>query len=116
MQKHGLRTWIEIDTKKLKENYSIFRKLAGKGTMLMAITKSNAYGHSLIDFSKLMHKFGADWLGVDSIVEALAVRKAGIRTPILVLGYTMPERYAEAARAGISVTISNFAALKTAIG
>jgi len=115
-KKEGLRTWIEIDTKKLKANYSIFRKLAGKGTMLMAITKSNAYGHGLIDFSKLMHKFGADWLGVDSIVEALAIRKAGIRIPILVLGYTMPERYSEAARAGVSVTISNFAALKAAVG
>ncbi|MEK7630949.1 MAG: alanine racemase [Patescibacteria group bacterium] len=115
-KKESLRTWIEIDTKKLKANYTAFRKLAGKGNMLMAITKSNAYGHGLLDFSRTMKKLGADWLGVDSIVEALAIRKAGIRMPILVLGYTMPERYAEAARAGISVTISNFAALKSAVG
>ncbi len=114
--KEGLRTWIEIDAQKLKANYIIFCKMAGEGTMLMAITKSNAYGHGLLDFSKTMKKLGADWLGVDSIVEALAVRKAGIRIPILVLGYTMHERYAEAARAGISVTISNFAALKSAMG
>lgn len=108
----GLRTWIEIDKKAIACNYRVFRGLISKKTMLMAVVKSNAYGHGLIDFSKEISALGADWLGVDSIVEALALRQAGIKKPILVLGYTLPEMLAEAVRNDISVTISTYESLK----
>jgi alanine racemase len=48
-----------------------------------------------------------DWFGVDSIVEAATLREKGIRKPILVLGYTLPSRFAEAARHTVSLTVSN---------
>ena len=106
----GLRTWIEIDKSAAENNYKIFRKLtrqpAAKNCLLMAVVKSNAYGHGLVDFSRLMQKLGADWFGVDSVVEALALRKAGIKKNILVFGYTLPERLKEAAKNNISLTIS----------
>ena len=86
----GLRTWIEVDKKAVAHNYGVFCKLLSPKTKLMAVVKSNAYGHSLIDFSKEICALGADWLGVDSVTEALALRKAGITKPILVLGYTLP--------------------------
>ncbi|MFA6797462.1 MAG: alanine racemase, partial [Candidatus Paceibacterota bacterium] len=92
----GLRTWIEIDKKAIKHNYSVFRSLIPKNTKLLAVVKSNAYGHSLIDFSKEIVKNGVDFLGVDSIVEGLALRREGIKTPILVLGYTLPELFNDA--------------------
>jgi alanine racemase len=79
-----------------------------KKTRLMAIVKSNAYGHGLIDFSKEIEKLGADFLGVDSMTEARALRREGIKLPILVLGYTLPELFAEAASDDISLTISSF--------
>lgn len=78
----------------------------------MAVVKSNAYGHSLIDFSKEVSSLGADWLAVDSAIEALALRRAGVRKPILVLGYTLPEIVKEAVNNNISLTISNFDQLK----
>ena len=106
----GLRTWIEINKSAAENNYKIFRKLtrqpAAKNCLLMAVVKSNAYGHGLVDFSRLMQKLGADWFGVDSVVEALALRKAGIKKNILVLGYTLPERLKEAAKNNINLTIS----------
>ncbi|MFH1956687.1 MAG: alanine racemase [Patescibacteria group bacterium] len=110
---NGLRTWIEIDRKKIKHNYNIFRNLIPKKCQLMAIVKSNAYGHSLLDFSKEMEKLGADWLGVDSIVEAESLRKANIKTKILILGYTLPEKIPSAIKNNISLTVSNFENLKT---
>lgn len=115
MHPHGLRTWIEIDTKTLAHNYSIFRKLIGKEVKLMAVAKSNAYGHSLIDYSIAMEKLGADALAVDSITEALALRKSGIQLPTLILGYTLPEKYIDAITHDIIVTISNFDAIQAAI-
>ncbi len=107
----GLRTWIEIDRKAIRHNFGVFRKLIKKKTKLMAVVKSNAYGHGLIDFSKEMEKLGADFLGVDSMTEARALRREGISLPILVLGYTMPELFSEAATDGISLTVSTFETL-----
>lgn len=78
----------------------------------MAVVKSNAYGHSLIDFSKFISDEGADWLGVDSIVEALALRKEGIQKPILILGYTLPGLMTNASEQGISVTVSSMETLE----
>lgn len=113
MQK-GLRTWIEVDTKALRRNYTFFRRSLGKERRLMAIVKSNAYGHGLVDFSRAVSRLGADWLGVDSVIEALALRRAGIRTPLLVLGATLPENCHKAARASIRVTVSTLSGLRAA--
>lgn len=115
MNHTGLRTWIEVDTKALRHNYGVFRKLLNNKTRLMAVVKSNAYGHWLVEFSRLLERSGADWFGVDSIVEARTLRREGIGKPLLILGYTLPECYREAAEIKASVTISNFDALKTAI-
>jgi alanine racemase len=115
MDRAGLRTWIEVDTRALRKNYRIFRAKLQKNTKLMAVVKSNAYGHSLIDFSRTTQRFGAHWFGVDSIVEARALRREGIKKPILVLGSTLPEWYLEAAQNNISVTISSFESLEKAL-
>lgn len=106
---------MEIDTKALAHNYRVFRRIIGKKCRLMAVAKSNAYGHSLVDFARFMQKLGADWIGVDSIVEASALREAHIKKPILILGYTLPERYGDVFRANARITISNFEALEVTI-
>ena len=107
-QRKGLRTWIEVDKKAVKHNFYVFRSLLDKKTKLMAVIKSNAYGHSLVDFAKEMESLGADFFGVDSILEGLALRKEGIRTPILVLGYTLPEMIELAVLNDISLAVSTF--------
>ena len=104
----GLRTWIEIDKKAIKHNYNAFRKIIPKSCKFLAVVKSNAYGHNLTEFSKEMEKLGADFLGVDSITEALALRREKIKTPILVLGYTLPEMIEEAIKNNVSITVSSF--------
>lgn len=116
MQKpDDLRTWIEIDKSAIAHNYHVFRKLIGKRTKFLAVVKSNAYGHNLLEFAPAMAKLGADWLGVDSLVEGRSARKVGVKIPILVLGYTLPAFYKEARAQGISITISSFAQLEKAL-
>jgi alanine racemase len=104
----GLRTWIEIDKKAIAHNYAIFRSLISKETKLMGVVKSNAYGHNLTEFAKELEKLGTDYLAVDSVVEGLALRREGIKLPILVLGFTLPEMIALADKANMEITISNF--------
>lgn len=113
-QKNILRTWIEVDKKAVYHNVLEFKKIIKPSVKLMAIVKSNAYGHGLIDFAKTVEK-EVDWLGVDSITEGLKLRQKGLKKPILVLGYTLPSRVEDAAKNGISLTVSTFELLK-AIG
>ncbi|MSR73439.1 alanine racemase [Candidatus Parcubacteria bacterium] len=111
-EKSGLRTWMEIDTKALAHNYKVVREFIPASCKLMSVAKSNAYGHSLIDFSLEMQKLGTDWVGVDSIIEAIAIRKAGVTVPIFVLGYTLPEMLATAVEMDISIAVSTFETLE----
>ncbi len=110
-----VRTWIELDRKAIAANAAVFRRLIGPDRILMAVVKSNAYGHGLAHIAGALAGIPAfarrGWFGVDSITEALRLRREGITQPILVLGFTLPERLADAAAGGITVTISNFEAL-----
>ncbi len=111
----GLRTWIEVDRKAIRHNFSVLKSLISKRTKLMAVVKSNAYGHGLVDFSREMEKLGANFLGVDSVVEGLALRRVGIKTPILILGYTLPEMIASAVEADIALSVSHMEGLQAVL-
>jgi alanine racemase len=53
---------------------------------VMAVVKADAYGHGSIPIAQALAEAGADWLGVATVEEALELRMAGIRLPILLLG------------------------------
>lgn len=114
-----VRTWIEIDANALRANAEQFLRLVPPATRLMAVIKSNAYGHGLVQVAKLLASNQSPvtsnrplWFGVDSAVEALRLRREGIKNQILVLGYTLPVRIAEAGANGIVLTVSNIESLK----
>lgn len=109
----GLRTWVEIDTKAIHSNYRAFRKFIPKNVQIMGVVKSNAYGHNLTEFALELERCGVDMLAVDSLVEALALRKEGVKKPILVLGYTLPDMFAKALHKNIHLTISSTEGLHT---
>ena len=82
----------------------------------MAVIKSNAYGHGLVHIAKallaLRNFSERGWFGVDSITEAIRLRREGIHQPILVLGHTLPSHFEEAREKQIVLTISSFENLK----
>lgn len=106
------KTWVEISRSAIRQNVRTFKKHLGPKVSCMSVVKSNAYGHGLIEFATEAQKAGTDWFGVDSLDEALRLRAAKIRLPILVLGYTRPERFLEAAKAHISVTVYSMSAVQ----
>lgn len=112
LDRRSVRTWIEVDRYALEHNIIVFRSLLPPGGRLMAICKSNAYGHGLYDLAPVLEEMGADWFGVDSVVEAVTLRKKGIRKPILVLGHTLPGRFEEAGKYRISLTASSLESLR----
>lgn len=110
--KYLYRTWLEISKSAVAANYKSFRKIIPKAVRIMGVVKSNAYGHELFGFSRNLVKLGANWLGVDSISEGYALREIGIKIPVLVMGYTIPQNLPLAGKSNISVTISQFENLK----
>lgn len=100
------RSWVEIDKNRIEKNYKEFRNLLDPKIKLGTVVKSNAYGHGIVKFSKLMSRLGTDWFFVDGIHEALHLRDKGIEKPILVLGHTDPEHFKKAEGKDISITIA----------
>ncbi len=80
--------WAEISLGALKHNFRELQKLAG-GSEILPMVKANAYGHGLIPISKALIQAGAKFLGVAFVQEGVALRRAGIKTPILVLTPTL---------------------------
>ncbi|MHB8094372.1 MAG: alanine racemase [Candidatus Aminicenantales bacterium] len=111
-ERNGLRTWIEISRPALAHNLRVFRRLLPPGCRIMAVAKSNAYGHGLYDLVPVLEELGIDAVGVDSIVEAVTLRRKGVRKPILVMGFTLPSRFEDAVRNDVAITISNIENLR----
>ncbi len=99
-----LKTWVEISKTALENNVRIIKQLAGD-KIVLGVAKSNAYGHGLVATSTLFLKYGVDWLGTDNLAEAVALRQAHIKAPILVLGYTPAGELGLAARHNIKLTL-----------
>ena len=77
-------TWIEVDLAAIAWNFSQVKRRVK--VPIMAVVKANAYGHGLVEVSKTLEKAGADWLMTGKLKEAVALREAGIRCPILNFG------------------------------
>ncbi|MGH9433464.1 MAG: alanine racemase [Terriglobia bacterium] len=78
-------TWAEISLAALGRNFDRVRQLAG-ARKVMAVIKADAYGHGAVPVARALAARGVDWLGVATVEEAVELREAGIRQPILLLG------------------------------
>ncbi|MFH0837819.1 MAG: alanine racemase [Patescibacteria group bacterium] len=81
-------SWVEISKKALTSNVKTLRSLIGKDVKLGIAVKGNAYGHGLAECSKTFLEAGADYLCINAVFEAESLRKAGIKAPLLLIGYT----------------------------
>jgi alanine racemase len=97
--------WVEIDLGAIESNVNFFK---GQTTAaIMAVIKANGYGHGAVPVAMAALKGGASWFGVAHVEEALELRKAGLDSPILLLGYTPPDRYFEVIEKKISIAVWN---------
>lgn len=87
---------VTIDLGALRSNLKAIRRLAPK-SRVMAVIKANAYGHGLIAVARALES--ADALAVARLGEALNLREAGIRAPILLLEGVLDREQLDAAAA-----------------
>jgi len=81
---------------------------------LMVVVKADAYGHGMLPIARAAVEAGAEWLGTADLDEALALRDAGIRTPVLAWLHGSDADFRAAVEAGIDVGISTRAQLEAA--
>lgn len=90
MKLETMRTWAEISLGNLEHNYRALRACAPDSRFL-GVVKANAYGHGAVPVARKLEELGADYLAVACLNEAMELRQAGIRMPILILGATPEE-------------------------
>ena len=102
---HFDNTYVKIDLDIIRANFdAVARKT---GVPVMAIVKADAYGHGAVQVARLLEGKCA-FFGVSSMLEALELRQAGLKTPILILGQTPVSAYPLAIREGIRPTIFHY--------
>ena len=99
-------TVIEVDLDALRENMGRVRARVGNAR-IMATVKANAYGHGLLRTARELLRFGADELGVAFLEEGIALRRAGITAPILVLGGIIGNQIAHFLEYDLQITASS---------
>lgn len=85
------RVWAEINLDALGQNLACIRQAAGAHARIMLVVKADAYGHGSVGIAHHAVRCGVGALGVGTSAEALELRHAGIRVPILVLGTVVDE-------------------------
>ena len=85
--------WAEIDSTKIKHNATTICKKVYPAKV-MAVVKADGFGHGLVETAKAALKGGVTNLGVATLDEGIALRRAGVKDPILLMGTIQP-RFAE---------------------
>ncbi|MEN8134715.1 MAG: alanine racemase [Thermodesulfobacteriota bacterium] len=84
---------VEIDLAALRGNYRSILAQVGDGVQVMAIVKSDAYGHGLIPVAKALAREGATTFGVAEVDEGVRLRQAGIKGEIVILLGVRPDAF-----------------------
>jgi len=97
--------WAEIDLDAIANNVREIRRVTKSTAKVLAVVKANGYGHGAVEVSRVALANGASWLGVARISEGVALRKAGLEAPVLVLSYIPPEQAGEVVRHRLSQAV-----------
>ncbi|MFP6774042.1 MAG: alanine racemase [Alphaproteobacteria bacterium] len=106
-------TWMELDRAALAHNLGEVRNRVGDGVRIIASVKANGYGHGIVPVAHVLAHAGVDMLATGSFAEALALRAAGVETPVLLLAGTLPEGMGDVLAQGFIPTIFDLAGART---
>ena len=82
--------WADISLQAIKSNYNFIKNSFEKP--FYVVLKADGYGHGARYLAKIYEEMGAYGVAVSCFAEAMELRNSGIKLPILILGYTSPEK------------------------
>ena len=83
--------WAEVDLAAVAHNVGVVGRMAAPAAV-WAVVKADAYGHGAVPVARAALAAGASGLGVALVEEAVALRRAGIDAPILVMAEPPPHQ------------------------
>lgn len=93
------RVYAKIDLDAAAYNMEQMKKRIGSGARLIAVIKTDGYGHGAVPLARMFEETDYVWgYAVASLDEGVVLRKHGIKKPILVLGCIFPDQYEEMIR------------------
>lgn len=95
---------VDLDT--IQANVAALRGHVGAAQVL-AVVKSDGYGHGLIPSARAALAGGASWLGVLAVADAVALRQAGLAVPVLILHDSPAATHADAIRHDVDLTVGS---------
>lgn len=99
------RAYVEVDLNNLEHNVREIRKIMPEDCRLMAVVKTQAYGHGAYETAACLNKMGVRDYAVATIDEGIALRRYGITGEILILGYTAVSRARELKKFDLTQTL-----------
>lgn len=107
MFKHLRPVWAEINLDNLAFNMRQIRKIS-KSKDIIGVVKADAYGHGALDVAPVLLENGATSLAVAVVSEGVELRRGGIESPIMVLGFTPPSLIDNLLKYDIEQTVFSF--------
>ncbi|WP_035784718.1 alanine racemase [Butyrivibrio sp. MC2021] len=100
------RVYAKIDLGAVRFNLDSMKNNIPEGTKMMAVIKTDAYGHGAVPIAEMLEKVDYIWgYATATAEEAFELRDAGIKKPILILGYTFPYSHRRMLLQGIRPTV-----------
>lgn len=112
--RNGQTAWAVTDLDAVERNYREVARRVGPEVKIIASVKADAYGHGALPCARRLAEAGAYALATGDIGEAIAMRAAGIRAPILMFGSYGPAEIGRLLAHDLIPTIYNIEAAEAA--
>jgi len=108
MENRNKKVWVEIDLEAIRYNLQQIKKRVGPSVKIMAVVKSDAYGHGVKRVSKVLVEEGVDAFAVTDFDEGVSLREIGVDIPILILGSLFSDEVNSLLHYNLTPTIFDF--------
>lgn len=99
------RVYAQIDLEAISHNVRESMKKVGPDVKVMAVVKTDAYGHGAVEVAQMLSGIGVYGFAVATVEEGVELRTSGISQPILVLSHVFPDEYNKAINHHITLTV-----------
>ena len=106
--------WAEIELGAITHNIDRIRERAGRPVRLIVPVKANAYGHGAVAVGRHLEQIGVDAIATANVDEAIELRTAGVRLPILMYASQLPAATSRLLAHGLTPTVADRAGLEAA--
>jgi alanine racemase len=100
------RVWAEIELGAVSQNFNYAQVRVGGSVGVMAVVKSNAYGHGAVPVAHELERQGVKAFGVATAEEGIELREAGISLPVVIIGSCFEGEIEPALTHGLSLSLS----------